>query len=656
MRRMIGFAAAGTLALAGFGLAPAPASAAPTDRQGDYAAAAAEFGVPESVLLAVSYLESRWDTNAGTPSTSGGFGPMHLTDAAYLRAQGAGDARRRRGSARRRRRVRCRRRRRPPTAAPPGRRRCRPWTPPRRSPASTSEALRDRPGGQHPRRRGAARLVPEGAGRARGQRERPGGLVRRGGPVLRRGQRRRRGRPSPTRSSPRSAPAPRAPPTTAHAVRWPPAPVDAAARLARPARPAQARPARRPRVPARHLLRVDPGALRAVRRRPDALRQPRPGRPARRGRRSSTSSSTTPRASWATHARPGAGPDVRQLALLAALGRRAHRPARQDQGRRLARRQLVRQRQVDRPRARGLRGAGHLVHRGDVPHLGQAGAATWRCGCGIPLDRAAHHRPRQRPRHRPPATVAGMHWDPGPYWDWSHYFDLLGAPFRSTGTSRTGLVTIDPRLRHQPAGVHRLRQHGRRAAARRAARPSVILRTEPRADAPLVNDIGAAARRHAEHHAHLRPRRAGLGRPDVRASPSGRGDWTAIWYLGQKALVPQPASAPDRQVVGRPRGDARRRARRRSRCTGGPTRSRRPTRPACRCRRSRRCSTRSRPGSGTPSARCCPASTTGPSTFAGTSPGDWTVIRGDKTYVQIQFGHRIAYVDRADVDLRLSPQ
>ena len=44
------------------------------------------------------------------------------------------------------------------------------------------------------------------------------------------------------------------------------------------------------------------------------------------------------------------------------------------------------------------------------------------------------------------------------------------------------------------------------------------------------------------------------------------------------------------------------------------------------------------------------------STFAGTSPGDWTVIRGDKTYVQIQFGHRIAYVDRADVDLRLSPQ
>src|SRR5688500_12746741 len=63
---------------------PAVADASAT-RQQQYAAAAAEYGVPESVLLGVSYLESRWDTNAGTPSTSGGSGPMHLTDAAFLR-------------------------------------------------------------------------------------------------------------------------------------------------------------------------------------------------------------------------------------------------------------------------------------------------------------------------------------------------------------------------------------------------------------------------------------------------------------------------------------------------------------------------------------------------------------------------------------------
>ncbi len=28
------------------------------------------------------------------------------------------------------------------------------------------------------------------------------------------------------------------------------------------------------------------------------------------------------------------------------------------------------------------------------------------------------------------ANVAGMHWDPGPYWNWERYFQLLGAPLQ----------------------------------------------------------------------------------------------------------------------------------------------------------------------------------------------------------------------------------
>ncbi|WP_235995939.1 N-acetylmuramoyl-L-alanine amidase [Nonomuraea montanisoli] len=47
-------------------------------RQADFARAAAESGVPVGVLLGVSYLESRWDSNGGRPSTAGGYGPMHL--------------------------------------------------------------------------------------------------------------------------------------------------------------------------------------------------------------------------------------------------------------------------------------------------------------------------------------------------------------------------------------------------------------------------------------------------------------------------------------------------------------------------------------------------------------------------------------------------
>ncbi len=37
--------------------------------------------MPQSVLLGVSYLQSRWDAHGGAPSVTGGYGPMHLTDA-----------------------------------------------------------------------------------------------------------------------------------------------------------------------------------------------------------------------------------------------------------------------------------------------------------------------------------------------------------------------------------------------------------------------------------------------------------------------------------------------------------------------------------------------------------------------------------------------
>ncbi|MEU5534365.1 peptidoglycan recognition family protein [Streptomyces sp. NPDC020362] len=83
LRRTAGTLASATLLLPLLGAAPAPGATSPsTDRlQHAYATAADEYHVPLSVLLAVSYLQSRWDTHAGAPSVSGGYGPMHLTDA-----------------------------------------------------------------------------------------------------------------------------------------------------------------------------------------------------------------------------------------------------------------------------------------------------------------------------------------------------------------------------------------------------------------------------------------------------------------------------------------------------------------------------------------------------------------------------------------------
>ena len=63
------------------GSAP-PASSGPSDTSlaSSFTAASQRYGVPEQVLLAVSYAYSRWDDHGASPSTSGGYGPMQLTD------------------------------------------------------------------------------------------------------------------------------------------------------------------------------------------------------------------------------------------------------------------------------------------------------------------------------------------------------------------------------------------------------------------------------------------------------------------------------------------------------------------------------------------------------------------------------------------------
>lgn len=52
----------------------------PCGRQQAFEQAAAEYDVPLPVLLGVSYHESTWEAHPGEHSTSGGYGPMHLTD------------------------------------------------------------------------------------------------------------------------------------------------------------------------------------------------------------------------------------------------------------------------------------------------------------------------------------------------------------------------------------------------------------------------------------------------------------------------------------------------------------------------------------------------------------------------------------------------
>jgi N-acetyl-anhydromuramyl-L-alanine amidase AmpD len=57
-----------------------------------YRAAARESGVPDSLLLAVGYSESRWETRGSAPSADGGYGLMNLTTRTFTMASAAGKA------------------------------------------------------------------------------------------------------------------------------------------------------------------------------------------------------------------------------------------------------------------------------------------------------------------------------------------------------------------------------------------------------------------------------------------------------------------------------------------------------------------------------------------------------------------------------------
>ncbi|MCX5382934.1 N-acetylmuramoyl-L-alanine amidase [Streptomyces sp. NBC_00083] len=86
-RKLVGYGVAGALALTAVGpqalAAPAATTGggtrASTALQAQFAGAAREFKVPQSVLMAVSYRQTRWEDHDGRPSTSGAYNVMGLT-------------------------------------------------------------------------------------------------------------------------------------------------------------------------------------------------------------------------------------------------------------------------------------------------------------------------------------------------------------------------------------------------------------------------------------------------------------------------------------------------------------------------------------------------------------------------------------------------
>jgi N-acetyl-anhydromuramyl-L-alanine amidase AmpD len=152
----------------------------------------------------------------------------------------------------------------------------------------------------------------------------------------------------------------------------------------------------------------------------------------------------------------------------------------------------------------------------------------------IPLDRG-HILGHDNVPGTSASTQSSMHWDPAAYWNWSHYFDLLGASFqKGNGHGDRDIVTINPNYQtNQPALTYQ--------GSALTPQPSdfVYLYTAPSFDAPLVSDpalhsSGVAGTTAINDWGD----KAVQGQEFYKVDSTG--DWTAIDYGGQKAWFYNP--------------------------------------------------------------------------------------------------------------------
>lgn len=158
----------------------------------------------------------------------------------------------------------------------------------------------------------------------------------------------------------------------------------------------------------------------------------------------------------------------------------------------------------------------------------------------IPVDRA-HIVGHDGVPGPTPATQRSQHWDPGPYWDWQHFMDLVGAP-PPVSDAGSKIVQIAPDFATNQPTITDCSGGSCRVLP---AQPSnfLYLRSAPAANAPLIGDPalngpGQAGSAQAADWGD----KVLTGEQFVRVGR--RGDWDAIDDAGRKAWLYDPASAP----------------------------------------------------------------------------------------------------------------
>ena len=140
-----------------------------------------------------------------------------------------------------------------------------------------------------------------------------------------------------------------------------------------------------------------------------------------------------------------------------------------------------------------------------------------------------------------PGNVRGMHWDPGPYWNWEHYMRLMGAGIKPDRNSVSNVWTVAPGFADNVQPVTGCTQAGQQCEPQ--GTNFVYLHTQPDASSPLVKDVGLhpdgsySTTYVSDHGARL-----AAGQKVVVSKRSG--DWVSVWYLGEIGWLYSPKSDP----------------------------------------------------------------------------------------------------------------
>ncbi|WP_236653500.1 N-acetylmuramoyl-L-alanine amidase [Streptacidiphilus melanogenes] len=161
---------------------------------------------------------------------------------------------------------------------------------------------------------------------------------------------------------------------------------------------------------------------------------------------------------------------------------------------------------------------------------------------GIPLDRQhiIGHDDVPGPID---SYVAGMHWDPGTFWDWNHYMALLGAPVPSNpaGAPLVAGEAVTVSIPFTTANEPTVTNCPTCAAIPAQPANFVYLRTSPSSSAPLLGDPYLHGTAAGTTEAADWGDKLVTGESFVVAAQQG--DWTAIWYGGVKAWFYNPAGS-----------------------------------------------------------------------------------------------------------------